>query len=76
MLFITSFLQYLIPASWKANLMAPRARSVHPLGPMKDRDRSEAMVDHIAGQLPDASASAVMAKRVNVVPNMLYARIR
>jgi hypothetical protein len=48
--------------------MAPRARSVHPLGPMKDWERSEAMV---AGQFPDACARAVKATRVRAFPIML-----
>lgn len=65
------------PESWKAKRMAPRARSVHPLGPMKDLERSEAMVDQIGGHCPAASARAVKARRARVLPNMLsrYARI-
>lgn len=51
--------------------MAPLARSVHPLLPMNDCERSEAMVDQIAGQLPDASARAVKAKRARLFPSIL-----
>lgn len=61
-----------IPESWKAKRMAPRARSVHPLLPMNGCERSEAMVDQIAGQLPDASARAVKAKRAKVFANILF----
>lgn len=70
-MFTMKFWQHFIPASWKAKRIAPRARSVHPLEPMKDWERSEAMVDHIAGQLLDACARAARAKRVRVFPNML-----
>jgi hypothetical protein len=72
MLFIISLGQEFIPVSWNAKRMAPRARSVHPLGPMKDWERSEAMVVHIAGQLPYARARAATAKRVKVFPIMLF----
>jgi hypothetical protein len=72
MLFIISLGQGFIPASWNAKRMAPRARSVHPLGPMKDWERSEAMVVHMAGQLPYACTRPAKAKSVKVFPNMLF----
>lgn len=59
-----------VPESWKAKRMAPRARSVHPLKPMKDLERSDAMVDQMAGHPPDASARAVKARRARILPNM------
>jgi hypothetical protein len=43
-----------LPASWKANLIAALARSVHwPSEPRNDVVRSEEMVVQIAGQPPE-----------------------